>query len=303
VAVAVGGHYYTGYSLGIRPDGSIVGWGSGVISGIPSGTFIDVAGCILSACALRTNGTLAWWGVNDNGLANVPSGTFTDVDGAVSNFAARRADGSWVVWGYDQQGQVSNAPLGPLDELKVGRLYLLARRPSGEIAIWGEIPAGVGTIPKGVRRSLSPAIGHAAALRADGTAVCWGRNADGECNAPAGPFRQIAAGGESRGFTIGLRPDGTLVSWGFNGNGEGNVPSVRVDSIAVGQFHGVGLVANPCPGDITGNGVVDAIDLASVLTSWGTAGSGEFNPDANRDGIVDATDLAFVLASWGSCPS
>lgn len=301
-AVAVGGHFYTGYSLGVRADGSIVHWGSGVASGVPTGSFIDVAGCNLSACALRSNGTLAWWGTNENGLANVPSGSFTDVDGASNNFAARRGDGSWVVWGVNQHGQASNTPTEPLDEFKVGPGYMLARRMSGEIIMWGFIPAGVGAIPKGVHRSLWPAHGHAAALRADGTAVCWGRNIDGECNAPTGAFRQIATGGETRGFTIGLRPDGTLVSWGYNGNGERNVPSAPVDRIVVGQFHGVGMLADPCPGDVTNNGVVDAVDLAAILTSWGTAGGGEFDADANRDGMVDAQDLALVLGSWGACP-
>ena len=300
-AVAVGGNFFTGYSLGVRADGSIAHWGSGVASGLPAGTFIDVAGCNLSACALRSNGTLAWWGTNESGLANVPSGSFIDVDGASNNFAARRGDGSWVVWGVNQHGQASNTPTEPLDEFKVGPGYMLARRMSGEIIMWGYIPAGVGAIPKGVQRSLWPAHGHVAALRADGTAVCWGRNTDGECNAPTGTFRQIATGGETRGFTIGLRPDGTLVSWGYNGNGEQNVPSAPVDRIVVGQFHGIGLVADPCPGDITNNGVVDAIDLAVILTSWGTAGGGEFDADANRDGMVDAQDLALVLGSWGSC--
>ena len=47
---------------------------------------------------------------------------------------------------------------------------------------------------------------------------------------------------------------------------------------------------------------VDAVDLAAILTSWGTVGGGEFDADANRDGMVDAQDLALVLGSWGACP-
>ncbi|MFM7259333.1 MAG: dockerin type I domain-containing protein [bacterium] len=305
-AVAVGGHFFTGYSLGIRPNGSIVGWGSqafGIVGGIPAGNFIDVAACIAGACGLRADGSLVWWGTNEWGMANVPVGTFTDVDGGLNNFAARRIDSTWVVWGYDAQGQVANAPAAPLQELKVGPYYSLARAVSGEVLLWGNPPEGVAAVPKSARTSLWPAHVHAAALRADGTAVCWGRNVDGECNAPTGPFRQIAAGGEYRGFTVGLRPDGTLESWGYNGNGERTVPTTRVDQVVVGIYHGIGLVADQCPGDITNNGIVDAIDLAAILTSWGTSGGGEFDADANRDGLVDAQDLALVLGSWGSCPS
>ena len=55
-----------------------------------------------------------------------------------------------------------------------------------------------------------------------------------------------------------------------------------------------------CPGDITGNGVVDGVDLAGVLSAWGTQG-GELGADMNSDGIVNGADLAFVLGAWGPC--
>ena len=300
--IAVGGHFYTGFSLAVRSDGSIAHWGSGVVAAVPSGTFIDVAGCNLSACALRSDGTLVWWGsFNESGVANVPSGSFLDVDGAGANFAARRANGSWLVWGDDQFGQVSAAPTTALAELKVGPWYLLARESNGAIRAWGNVPTQIAAIPAGAQRSLWPAHNHAVALRADGTAVCWGQNIDGECDAPGGSFRQIAAGGEQRGFTIGLRQDGTAVAWGYNGNSECSVPAVPLSRIVVGSFHGVGFVTDPCLADITGNGSVDGVDLAAVLGSWGTGGS-KSGADLDGDGVVGGADLAIVLSGWGACP-
>jgi formylglycine-generating enzyme required for sulfatase activity len=66
------------------------------------------------------------------------------------------------------------------------------------------------------------------------------------------------------------------------------------------------LTARPamgqCPGDLTGNGVVDGSDLGPILAAWGTAG-GEFGGDVNTDGIVNGADLAFVLSGWGTCPT
>lgn len=56
----------------------------------------------------------------------------------------------------------------------------------------------------------------------------------------------------------------------------------------------------PCLGDITGDHVVDAMDLGVVLGAWGSSG-GEFGTDINSDGIVDAMDLGIMLGAWGSC--
>lgn len=52
----------------------------------------------------------------------------------------------------------------------------------------------------------------------------------------------------------------------------------------------------PCPGDIDGNGAVDAADLAALLGAWGTA-----DADLNGSGSTDAADLSILLGSWGGC--
>ena len=48
--------------------------------------------------------------------------------------------------------------------------------------------------------------------------------------------------------------------------------------------------------DINNDGVVNGVDLGTVLGSWGTD-----NPksDINEDGMVGAEDLAMILAAWG----
>ncbi len=55
--------------------------------------------------------------------------------------------------------------------------------------------------------------------------------------------------------------------------------------------------------DLTGDGVVDAGDLAFLLAGWGTCPPPEFAScpaDLTGDGGVDAADLAVLLASWGA---
>jgi len=48
------------------------------------------------------------------------------------------------------------------------------------------------------------------------------------------------------------------------------------------------------PGDLNGDGIVNAADLAILLGAWGTSGPGDFN----GDGIVNAADLATLLGYW-----
>ncbi|MBL9120061.1 MAG: hypothetical protein JNL80_09130 [Phycisphaerae bacterium] len=60
-------------------------------------------------------------------------------------------------------------------------------------------------------------------------------------------------------------------------------------------------VPAPCLGDVTGNGVVDGVDLAAMLGAWGTAGQGQFDCDVNDDKTVDGADLAMLLGDWGTC--
>lgn len=48
------------------------------------------------------------------------------------------------------------------------------------------------------------------------------------------------------------------------------------------------------PGDLDGNGAVDAADLSILLSSWGSAAA-----DLNGDGATDAADLTILLNNWG----
>jgi len=49
-------------------------------------------------------------------------------------------------------------------------------------------------------------------------------------------------------------------------------------------------------GDLTGNGVTDAADLATLIGQWGASG---VTSDLNWDGEVNAADLAVFISYWG----
>ena len=62
-----------------------------------------------------------------------------------------------------------------------------------------------------------------------------------------------------------------------------------------------------CPEDLSGDGLVDTIDLLALLGGWGacegcTANVGPFcEGDLNKDCIVDTIDLLALLGAWGIC--
>ncbi len=55
----------------------------------------------------------------------------------------------------------------------------------------------------------------------------------------------------------------------------------------------------PCPGELTGDGVIDAADLAVLLGAWGPCPG--CNADFDGNGAVGGPDLAVLLGAWGAC--
>lgn len=58
--------------------------------------------------------------------------------------------------------------------------------------------------------------------------------------------------------------------------------------------------ATPCPGDVTGNQVVNVDDLLLVISSWGPCAGCDADTDGN--GVVNVDDLLTVISGWGVCP-
>ena len=82
---------------------------------------------------------------------------------------------------------------------------------------------------------------------------------------------------------------------------EAGVDGLRVTSLQCG---------GSCPADLSGDGVVEAFDLALLLGDWGPCDDpcAKGDPadtcasDLNGDCDVEAFDLAILLGAWGLCP-
>jgi len=98
-----------------------------------------------------------------------------------------------------------------------------------------------------------------------------------------------------------------LIEWSADCNNDGIVDYGQILSGQLIDTSGNGVPdvceVDPCPGDISGNNIVDGVDLAALLGMWGTNGQGKFDCDIDNDGLVGASDLAVVLSDWGPCPN
>ena len=87
----------------------------------------------------------------------------------------------------------------------------------GEVECWGcdYLDFGECAPPPGFDFvQVSDGEEHVCAVHADGTAECWGDNADGQTNVPAGTYLQITAGSHQ---SCAVRDDGQVVCWGCAG--------------------------------------------------------------------------------------
>ncbi len=87
-----------------------------------------------------------------------------------------------------------------------------------------------------------------------------------------------------------------------NGGLSGTFDSLTGDPGFTVSYPGNTVVLNyvgldPCPGDLNGDGVVGAADIAELLSYWG----GPSIADINGDGDTNALDLAILLGFWGPC--
>ncbi len=112
------------------------------------------------------------------------------------------------------------------------RVYSDARQRS--LALWEEIAH---------RDTIAAGDYHTVGLKADGTLVAVGSNADGQCNVDS--WTDIVAIAAGRNHTVGLKADGTAVAVGDNYYGQCDVSEWKdIVAIAAGSDHTVGLKAD-----------------------------------------------------------
>jgi alpha-tubulin suppressor-like RCC1 family protein len=264
-------------------------------------------------CATRLDdGTLVTWDLNERLACNLPQAAPGE---AYVQVAAGAAGGGSAATSRDLfatrtsagVGQTAGALIGNLPTLPAGVLWrqfavggtgtyppnqsaghALGLRSDGNVLAWGSTP-GAPALPAGLTYTqVAAGWRHSVALRSDGTAVCFGDNSSGQCNAPppaAGTsFVSVGAGQER---SAALQSDGQIVVWGLAAAPPILPPGVVYVELVVGSHH---LLARRSDGAVVG---------------WGLGFSGETQmpplpPGRSVLGLAAGNQFSLALLDDGS---
>ncbi len=259
IAVAGG----SDFSLALRADGTVYGWGTGTSTNVPAGlnnvVAISASG---HALAVRADGMVVAWGSNNFGQTNVPPGLSNVIMVAAgdTHSAALRRDGTVVVWGGNVALKQTNTPSGLMRvaAIRAGGSQTLALRENGDVVSWGgSTPFSVPPYLKGVAQAAAPLAspdsgGFALAVLTNGTMTAWSSS-----GWPTNMFPGISnivaveSAGGSRGQIVGaantsmiLKSNGLVSGWAAATNALTNVPAGVSNAVSIsgGYTHMLALL-------------------------------------------------------------
>ena len=243
-------------------------------------------------CGLRSNGTIACWGVGvgvgsavAGGKARSPSGTYRAVTAGGTFSCAVLSDDTLHCWGSKDEWQVYT-PDGRFAEITAGWGHACARFANNSVTCWGDQWGAEFLIPSGAPfLALSAGRHHTCGLEPSLNITCWGKAGDGQLTAPDGVFVAVAAGAT---HSCGLEHKGALECWG-NQTGDGDV---LPDEYAARRYVSVSA----------GLGVTCALRPAQLIDCWSLGGDTGIDGDNNDDldtGIENVPRGLYTAVSAG----
>ncbi len=303
------------HSLGVRPDGSILGWGCIIAPyydygqcsvPAPNSGFVTVAAGSVHSLGLLSDGSILAWGKNDYGQTDVPlpNNGFVAVAAGEHHSLGLKSDGSIVAWGWINDCESVPAPNSDFVAIAAGWFHSLGLKSDGSIVAWGcdEDPSDYGQCnvsePNSGFVAIATGLYHSLGVKADGSIVGWG-DVLGEVPEPNSDFVAVAAG---EYHSMGLKSDGSIVAWGYDEHGETNVPDPNNDFVALAAGRYTSLAIRGSKADYNSDGRFDTTDYAvfwSVIDSE-EGGGPSVQPtvkfwylfDMDGDGDVDLQDFA-----------
>jgi hypothetical protein len=135
------------HSLGLKSDGSIVGWGYNFDGECnvpaPNADFIAVSGGWKHSLGLKADGTIVAWGFNGFGECDVPepNSGFVAISAGAAHNLALKSDGTMVAWGDNSSGECDvPSPNSGFVGIAAGFYYSIGLRSYSNISGDGRKP-------------------------------------------------------------------------------------------------------------------------------------------------------------------
>lgn len=233
----------------VPSDGITTGAEAGAeVQVLVDGTQFIAAGRYHS-CAVRQDGLVACWGVDDNGAmdSGQVSGSLQPQYGAGEVVAGElfgcilKYDTASVhCWGGNDYQQVSGIPLGTFIQVSAGNNHVCGVRSNGQLECWGSALSWNEQPPSGVALEVASGNEFSCARMENGSIQCW--NFPGSETPPSGNnWAHIAAGGS---HACALDGSGAVTCWGDDSQGQGMSgvdPALAFDQISAGWNHTCGV--------------------------------------------------------------
>ena len=115
-----------------------------------------------------------------------------------------------------------------------GQSHSCVIRADDTITCWGSNASGLDDAPAGTYKAVTAGGLHSCAIRTDDTIACWGDDEFGQADAPAGTYKAITGGYQ---HSCAMRTDDTIACWGLNDNGQTDAPAGTHKAVTGGGNH------------------------------------------------------------------
>eukprot|EP00435_Cladocopium_sp_Y103_P013691 s2276_g3.t1 len=302
----------------LRPDGTVVTWGNAIDGGDSSAVQDElkdvnqIQSSLHAFAAIRSDGSVVTWGKSDDGgNSSAVQHQLRDVKHIQASsraFAAIRADGSVIAWGNPRYGgdcSKEQDQLRDVTQIQASRDTFgasFAAVCDGRVVTWGD----TGGDSSSVRSQLKDVVaiqattfgGSFAALKSDGSVVCWGSpTSGGDSSAVQDQLFDVHHIQATESAFAAIRGDGVVVCWGNPQEG-GDCADVQEQLIDVKHVQAT-------------TKAFAAIRADKTVVTWGSGSYGgdssEVQDQLKNVEYIQAASLAFAalksdgsVVTWGT---
>ena len=149
----------------------------------PTEDFQQISAGAIHNCGVKTDGSIACWGLNHDGQAAPPAGSFRQVSAGGGHACGLKTNDSIDCWGLNYDGQAT-PPAGSFRQVSAGGFHTCGIKMDSSVACWGYDEYRQTRSPRGSFRQVAAGAFHTCGIKTDGRVVCWGSDDEGEAAPP-----------------------------------------------------------------------------------------------------------------------